>query len=237
MVILNLSDNGLNSLPDDVFKGVTGLGSVSTFNNPGSPFTITADLEQRDDGVVVKVAEGAPFGMTASLSVQGGTLSTTAAEIAAGATESVVVAVARGVSAIAVSVESITFVVRDEVHSGIQAGIGEGLTLPPAGTDGAGGNTPATGAPTISGTAQVGQTLTVIVSGISDANGLDNVDYSYQWLSSRDAEIDGATSSTYTLQASDAGKTIKVLVTFTDDAGGEESLTSAATEAVVMGGL
>ena len=140
-------------------------------------------------------------------------------------------------SAIAVSVESITFVVSDEVHSGIQAGIGEGLTLPPAGTDEAGGNTPATGAPTISGTAQVGQTLTVIVSGISDANGLDNVDYSYQWLSNRDAEIDGATSSTYTLQASDAGKTIKVLVTFTDDAGNEESLTSAATEAVVMGGL
>ena len=61
--------------------------------------------------------------------------------------------------------------------------------------------------------------------------------YSYQWLSSRESEIDGATSSTYTVQASDNGKTIKVRVTFTDDAGNEESLTSAATEAVVMGGL
>ena len=97
-------------------------------------------------------------------------------------------------------------------------------------------NTPATGAPTISGTAQVGQTLTADTSGISDADGLDNVSYSYQWLADA-TEIDGATGSTYTLQASDNGKAIKVRVTFTDDAGNEESLTSAATEAVVMGGL
>ena len=59
-------------------------------------------------------------------------------------------------------------------------------------------NSSAIGAPTISGTAQVGQTLTADTSGISDADGLTNVSYSYQWLSSRDTEIgdteiDGAT--------------------------------------------
>ena len=97
-------------------------------------------------------------------------------------------------------------------------------------------NTPATGAPTVSGAAQVGQTLTASTSGISDDDGLTNVIYSYQWLAD-DTEIDGATSSTYTLQASDNGKVIKVRVTFTDDAGNEESLTSAATAEVVMGGL
>ena len=43
-------------------------------------------------------------------------------------------------------------------------------------------NNLATGAPTFTGTAQVGQTLTASTSGISDANGLDNVSYSYQWL-------------------------------------------------------
>ena len=96
-------------------------------------------------------------------------------------------------------------------------------------------NMSATGAPTISGTAQVGQTLTADTSGISDADGLGNVTYGYQWLAD-DTEIDGATGSTYTLQASDNGKAIKVRVTFTDGAGNEESLTSAATEAVVMGG-
>ena len=93
-------------------------------------------------------------------------------------------------------------------------------------------NTPATGSPTISGTVHVGQTLMVSTSGISDTDGLTNPSYSYQWLSSRDAEIDGATGSTYVLVDSDAGKAIKVQVTFTDDAGNEETLTSAATAAV-----
>ena len=94
----------------------------------------------------------------------------------------------------------------------------------------------ATGAPTISGTAQVGQTLTASTSGISDPDGLTNVTYSYQWLAD-DTEIDGATNSTYTVQSTDNGKVIKVRVSFTDDASNDESLTSAGTSAVVMGGL
>ncbi len=97
-------------------------------------------------------------------------------------------------------------------------------------------NSPATGAPTISGTPQVGQTLTASTDGISDADGLDNVSYRYQWLAD-DTEIDGATSSTYTLQASDNGKVMKVRVRFSDDAGNFELLTSESTTAVVMGGL
>ena len=109
-----------------------------------------------------------------------------------------------------------------------QAGAGGSLTIPSASR----ANTPATGSPTITGTAQVGQTLTAHASGISDADGLNNVRYSYQWLAD-DTEIDRATSSTYTLQASDNGKVIKMRVTFTDDANNEESLPSAATDAVV----
>ena len=98
-------------------------------------------------------------------------------------------------------------------------------------------NNAATGAPTISGTAQVGETLTADTSGISDIDGLDNATYSYQWLTSRDAEISGATNDSYTLVSADEDKTIKVRVSFTDDAGYEESLTSAVTDAVVLGGL
>ena len=93
-------------------------------------------------------------------------------------------------------------------------------------------NSPATGAPTISGTIQVGETLTADTSGIADADGLTNVTFSYEWLSSRDTEIGGATSFTYTLVASDEGKSIKVRVSFTDDAGNDETLTSGATAAV-----
>ena len=92
-------------------------------------------------------------------------------------------------------------------------------------------NNPASGAPTISGIAEVGQTLMASTSGISDADGLDNVSYNYQWLAD-DTEIDGATISTYELQSSDAGKVIKVRVTFTDDDNNAESLTSEGTVAV-----
>ena len=92
-------------------------------------------------------------------------------------------------------------------------------------------NRPATGAPSISGTAQVGETLTADTSGIADADGLTNVSYSYQWVAGG-TDIGGATGSTYTLTASEQGETIQVWVSFTDDAGNQESLTSAATEAV-----
>ena len=92
-------------------------------------------------------------------------------------------------------------------------------------------NNPATGAPTISGTAQVGETLTAYTSGVVDADGLSNVQYEYQWLAD-DAAIAGATGSTYTLADTDEGKATTVQVTFTDDAGNDETLTSEATDAV-----
>ena len=90
---------------------------------------------------------------------------------------------------------------------------------------------PATGAPTLSGTAQVGETLTANTSGIADADGLSNATFSYQWLAD-DTTIQGATGFTYTLADADAGKAIKVQVSFTDDAGNAETLASAATGAV-----
>ena len=96
-------------------------------------------------------------------------------------------------------------------------------------------NNPATGAPTISGTTQVGETLTADISGIADADGLSGETFTYQWVSSdgtTDTDIENATGSTYTLIAADQGKSVKVSVTFTDDGGNEETLTSAATGAV-----
>ena len=74
-------------------------------------------------------------------------------------------------------------------------------------------NSPATGAPAITGTAQVGETLTADTSGIADADGLDNAAFSHQWLAG-DADIQGATGSTYTLQDADEGKAVTVKVSF-----------------------
>ena len=96
-------------------------------------------------------------------------------------------------------------------------------------------NTAATGSPTISGTVQVGQTLAASTTGITDPDGTTNASYSYQWIANdgtSDSDIADATVSTYTLVAGDAGKMIKVRVTFTDDGGNEETLTSVATVAV-----
>ena len=92
-------------------------------------------------------------------------------------------------------------------------------------------NSPATGAPAISGIAQVGETLTAGTAGTADADGLTTAAYTYQWKAD-DTDIAGATGSTYTLAADDEGKAIKVLVSFIDDAGNDEALTSAATDAV-----
>ena len=98
--------------------------------------------------------------------------------------------------------------------------------------------TAATGAPTITGTAAVGQPLAVDLTGIEDADGLTNVSYSYQWVRvdadgmSNPADITDATDATYTLVDADLGKTLKVRVTFDDDAGSTETLTSAATATV-----
>ena len=96
-----------------------------------------------------------------------------------------------------------------------------------------GPNNPATGSPGISGTLAVGETLTATTSGISDDDGLSNAVFAYQWIrhgpaDQTGADIPGETARTYTVTSDDDGKGLRVRVTFTDDAGNRESLTSNA---------
>ena len=87
-------------------------------------------------------------------------------------------------------------------------------------------DTPATGTPEISGTAQVGQELTASTIDIMDDDGLP-ASFTYQWVRvdadgvSNETNI-GSDASTYTPVAADVGKTIKVTVRFTDNAGNAE---------------
>ena len=109
-------------------------------------------------------------------------------------------------------------------------------------------NNPATGEPTITGTAQAGQVLTADASPIGDDDGLPSV-FDYQWSrvdadgTSNETEITGETAAIYTLATADVGKKIKVKVSFTDDLSSVEERTSAATATVtadttpVSGGL
>ena len=123
----------------------------------------------------------------------------------------------------------------------LQAGTGYTVGTPSSATvtvndNDAAPNRPATGAPTIIGTPEVSETLTADVSNIRDADGLENVAYTYQWIRVIDGvetEISGATSSTYEVVTADIGHQLKVRVNFTDDLGHAEELESALTSAVV----
>ena len=96
-----------------------------------------------------------------------------------------------------------------------------------------GENDPATGAPTISGTAEVGQTLTASITGIADPEGVPSA-FTYQWISveadgTSNATNIGANARTYTLTASEEGKKVQVEVSFVDNGGTSEGpLASAA---------
>ena len=96
-------------------------------------------------------------------------------------------------------------------------------------------NTAPVGLPAISGTPQVGETLTASALGITDADGLANATFAWQWIANdgtSDSDIAGAPEATYTLTSAEVGKTVKVRATFTDDRGTEETVLSNSTAAV-----
>ena len=74
--------------------------------------------------------------------------------------------------------------------------LSETIAATVAGPDGTAENAPAAGAPTIRGTAQVGETLTASTSGVSDADGLENATFAYQWIRTG-TDIQGAAGPTY----------------------------------------
>ncbi len=98
-------------------------------------------------------------------------------------------------------------------------------------------NDAATGAPTITGTAQVGETLTAEIGTIADNQGVPaETSFSYQWFVVQygtETAISGATNKTYTVASSDLWNTLKVKVSFIDNVGYEESVTSLATTSVL----
>lgn len=96
---------------------------------------------------------------------------------------------------------------------------------------------PTTGAPVISDlTPTESVTLTAIVSGIADSDGLTGGNFTYQWRMSTGGaftNIAGATAATYTPGQNMIGRTLQVLVTVTDDEGNPSVvLTSGATQPI-----
>ena len=100
---------------------------------------------------------------------------------------------------------------------------------------------PATGKPTISGTAAIGQTLTAAIGTVADVNGLpDAADLSWQWQRVDGgivSDIPNATGTTYTVPTNDAGFKLRVWVKFSDNLGTPEARASDATTTVPVGTL
>jgi hypothetical protein len=87
-----------------------------------------------------------------------------------------------------------------------------------------------TGTVTISGTPNVGITLTA-ANTLADVDGLGAI--SYQWQAGG-ADIPGATGSSYILTNAEVGKTITVIARYTDAQGKAESVASSATAPVAL---
>ena len=118
------------------------------------------------------------------------------------------------------------------------------LSIKVSASDGQSGSTPATqtfsltisppnesptGYVTIDGTVAEGQTLSANTTMLADPDGLGTL--AYQWQASTDGvqwtDIAGASSASYTPSAAQAGQMLRVVVSYTDDGGTSESVTSA----------
>ena len=94
-----------------------------------------------------------------------------------------------------------------------------------------------TAAPTISGTPQVGQTLTA-TPGTWTSDTTPTYTYAWQRCDAQGANcaaISGATASTYTVQTADVDKTLRVVVTATNPTG-SSSATATQTAVVTQAG-
>ena len=238
---LSVSDFDQSGLQAVVLASFNAGGDTTLYSAPDSRWgasgtLVEGDVNLDDDTSITRVMLPNSDGSLLRLNDNGGlTLRNFFGQTGAGADLTVWVQTSAGTASFAASgvrsagVNYVNFNVPASERA-VLTGIGTGdrfllaLTRPAP-------NTAATGAPTITGTAQVGQTLTAGTSDIADSEGLTNVAYTYQWLAD-DTGITGATASAYTLTEAEEGKAIRVKVSFNDDEGNEEQLTSTETAAV-----
>ena len=186
-------DEPTNNLPTTSNSSVTtDEDTAHTFSATEFPFNDT-DSGAALDSVTIVTLPSATLG---ALQLNGTVVSAngqvTNAQLVAGNLQFVPVANANGET-------SFTFTVNDgEDDSADAATMTVNVTAV---------NDAPTGLPTISGRAWVGDELTASTTDINDADGLANVDFTYQWLRvdadgiSNETAISGATAATYTATA------------------------------------
>ena len=136
---LDLRWNQIAALPTGFFTGFSNLSTLILTENSGAPFTLTLELARTDTTdlttpgpatVKVKVDEGAPFDISVTLSVSGGTPSPATATIVKGSTESSAITVTQiGQGATTVSLRAVPTVPVSNTFTGIQTAAGSPITL------------------------------------------------------------------------------------------------------------
>ena len=235
---INAALDGLTYAPDSNFHGVGGFDlAVNDLGNSGSGGPLSATAQQE---ITVTAVNDSPSGQPTLIggATEDQTLTANTATISD----------ADGLGAfsyqwlrdgVAINGQtSATYLLGD-------ADVGKAISVTVSYTDGDGANEAITSAATTSvqnvndlpsgvaaiiGTTTENDVLIADVSSIGDADGIGT--FSYQWF--RDGVgIAGATSSTLTLGDDDVGRAISYTVSFTDQQGTSETLTSTATGLIV----
>ena len=234
---LRLNKNSLVSLPGGVFNGLNNLQKLYLQSNPGSLFTFTAELEQTVlNQIKVVVAEAAPFDMMVTLSVQGGTLSTSSVAVPAGSAETPAVTVTPSSDGqVTVSVTAASFPTSNVQtngvtveYNGIQTGVAATNQAPTAyaGPD---------------RTMATGTKVTLDASKSNDPNTSDTLRYFWtQTAGSSTVTLSSATSSSPTFKAPSSATTLTFQVVVMDGRGGSDRdtvdvTTGAATNYILWG--
>ena len=212
--------NGVDSTDTDGENSVVGPGPA---NSPGSVIINGTETEDQVLTATLNDADGLPDGVDIRYQWQRNTGADSAFENIENAT-------------------SETYTLGDgdvgrEVR--VQASYTDGNSTPESLTSDATNavtniNDAPSGSVTIDGTATEDETLTANTGTLDDADGLGA--FSYQWQrgdgSGGYTNIQDASGETYTLGDEDVGREVQVMVSYTDDGGMDESLTSAATALV-----
>ncbi len=225
LTTLRLNNNGLTSLPDEVFDGLTDLEGLYLANNPGSAFTFTAAVEQTGAAqVTVAAAQAAPFDLSVTLSVQGGTLSDTSVTVPAGSRVGSAIALtpsgdgpvtvratAAGFPGSGVEINGVTV-----TYNGIQTAVDAANQAPTA--DAGSDQTVGTGA-----------TVTLNALGSSDPDSGDTLSYHWEQPAGASVTLSSTTAASPTFTTPSSADDLTFQVTVMDGRGGSDRDTVAIT--------